>query len=199
MAIFRQKSLDKLSSPEQLDKLIEITSPLTWLTLIGAGLIVGTTVVWSVISKIPTTMPAAGLYTTTNTSKAEAVFYVPFAESKKIEKGMPVNVYFSSLSKDSYGHVEAKVSSVSNKPATAQEMAKDLKDATLANYFMSQTQSGPVVSVKVALNKDSRTKSGLDWSTVKGDKAIVRNNTMLTADIITNEATPFSKVFPNFA
>ncbi|MDR1012642.1 MAG: HlyD family efflux transporter periplasmic adaptor subunit [Lactobacillales bacterium] len=62
MAIFRQKSLDKLSSPEQLDKLVVIASPMTWLTLIGAGLIVVATVIWSIVSTVPKTEMAQGLY-----------------------------------------------------------------------------------------------------------------------------------------
>jgi len=62
MAIFRQKSLDKLSSPEQLDKLVVVASPMTWLTLIGAGLIVLATVIWSVVSTVPKTETSSGIY-----------------------------------------------------------------------------------------------------------------------------------------
>ncbi|MDR1521384.1 MAG: HlyD family efflux transporter periplasmic adaptor subunit [Streptococcaceae bacterium] len=62
MAIFRQKSLDKLSSPEQLDKLVVVASPMTWLILIGAGLIVVATVIWSMISTVPKTQTAQGFY-----------------------------------------------------------------------------------------------------------------------------------------
>ncbi|MDR1473625.1 MAG: HlyD family efflux transporter periplasmic adaptor subunit [Lactobacillales bacterium] len=62
MAIFRQKSLDKLSSPEQLDKLVVVASPMTWLTLIGAGLIVVATVIWSIVSTVPKTETASGIY-----------------------------------------------------------------------------------------------------------------------------------------
>jgi len=196
MAIFRQKSLDKLSSPEQLDKLIVITSPMTWLVLIGAGLIVGATVVWSVTNKIPTTQQVQGLYVKSKDKKSDAIFYVPFANAKTVKVGMPVNVYFSSFSKDAYGHVEAKVKSIGKNVSSSKEMVKELGDPSLAQMFATQT-GGAVVSVKVSFNKDSNTVSGFDWSTAKGDGVKPETNTMLTADIITNEATPISKVFPS--
>ena len=51
--IFRKKSLDKLSSPEQLDKLIIINSPMVWLALLGGGIIIAVTLVWGVWGRIP--------------------------------------------------------------------------------------------------------------------------------------------------
>ena len=38
--IYRKTALDKISSPEQLDKSLKITSPLSWLVLLGLTLIV---------------------------------------------------------------------------------------------------------------------------------------------------------------
>ena len=37
--IFRKSALEKLSSPEQLDKMIVITSPSFWLSMVGAGIV----------------------------------------------------------------------------------------------------------------------------------------------------------------
>lgn len=38
--LFRKTSLEKLSSPEQLDKMIVITPPSFWIALTGAGLMI---------------------------------------------------------------------------------------------------------------------------------------------------------------
>ena len=59
--IFRKKSLDKLSSPEQLDKLIVINSPMTWLALAGGGLIILVTIFWGVLGHIPITEEGQGV------------------------------------------------------------------------------------------------------------------------------------------
>lgn len=59
--LYRKSSMDKLSNPEQLDRMIKITSPLSWLALAAALLIVAATVVWSVIGTLPTTQTVSGV------------------------------------------------------------------------------------------------------------------------------------------
>ena len=59
--IYRKTALDKISSPEQLDKSLKITSPLSWLALIGLTLIVVVAVIWSVVGRIPETITLQGV------------------------------------------------------------------------------------------------------------------------------------------
>lgn len=35
--LYRKSALDKLSSPEQVDKMIQITSPMFWIAALGGG------------------------------------------------------------------------------------------------------------------------------------------------------------------
>ena len=51
--IFRRKSLDRLSSPEQLDKMIVINSPMTWLALAGGAIIIAIVVIWGILGRVP--------------------------------------------------------------------------------------------------------------------------------------------------
>lgn len=59
--LYRKSSLDKLSNPEQLDRMIKISSPLSWLALIAVLLIIAAVVVWSVIGTLPTTETVNGV------------------------------------------------------------------------------------------------------------------------------------------
>ncbi len=59
--IFRKSSLDKLSNPEQLDRMIKISSPLSWLALIAVLAIIAVTVVWSIVGTLPTTETVNGI------------------------------------------------------------------------------------------------------------------------------------------
>lgn len=52
-AIFRKTALDRLSSPEQLDTLMRVTSPLGWLALVTIGVTLFVVGVWSVFGAIP--------------------------------------------------------------------------------------------------------------------------------------------------
>ena len=59
--LFRKKSLEKLSSPEQLDKRIVINSPLVWIALIGGAFIIVVTLVWTVLGRVPITEEGKGI------------------------------------------------------------------------------------------------------------------------------------------
>lgn len=60
--IYRKSSLEKLSSPEQLDRMIVITSPSFWIAIAGAGLIVLVAVLWSVFGRLPQKLTVNGIY-----------------------------------------------------------------------------------------------------------------------------------------
>ncbi len=51
-SIFRQKSLDKVSSPEKLDDYIRVTTPSVWIVLIAIVLLLAGAVVWSIFGEI---------------------------------------------------------------------------------------------------------------------------------------------------
>ncbi|WP_027398978.1 NHLP bacteriocin system secretion protein [Anaerovorax odorimutans] len=59
--LFREVSLDRLSSPEQLDELIKVTSPRAWLALIAIGFILASIVVWGFVGDIPTKIEGQGI------------------------------------------------------------------------------------------------------------------------------------------
>jgi len=52
--IFRQKSLDRVSSPEQLDKYIKTTTPTVWLLMAAIIVFLCGTIVWATVGKIET-------------------------------------------------------------------------------------------------------------------------------------------------
>lgn len=59
--IFRKAALDKLSSPEQLDQLMQVTAPKGWIALVACGAVLLTAVLWSVFGSIPTRVQARGI------------------------------------------------------------------------------------------------------------------------------------------
>ena len=64
--LYRKSSLEKLSNPEQLDRMIKISSPLSWLALVAVLLIIVATVVWSIIGTLPTTETVSGMLVSSN-------------------------------------------------------------------------------------------------------------------------------------
>lgn len=59
--LFREVSLERLSSPEQLDELIKVTSPRAWLALIAIGCILISAIAWGFLGSIPTKIEGQGI------------------------------------------------------------------------------------------------------------------------------------------
>ena len=59
--MFRQQALERLSSPEQLDKTLKVTSPGSWLVLSALGLVVAGVIVWGFVGSVPETTMAQGV------------------------------------------------------------------------------------------------------------------------------------------
>ena len=59
--IFRKESLERLSSPERLDQLMQVVSPKSWLPLLALGSLVGVGIAWSIYGRIPITVEGRGV------------------------------------------------------------------------------------------------------------------------------------------
>lgn len=59
--IFRKVSLERLSSPEQLDQLLQVTHPKGWLALVAVGVILAAAVTWGFVGTIPTEAQGEGI------------------------------------------------------------------------------------------------------------------------------------------
>jgi HlyD family secretion protein len=59
--IFRKVSLERLASPEQLDLLMQVTTPKGWIALLALGSLLVVAVVWSIVGRIPEKVSGQGL------------------------------------------------------------------------------------------------------------------------------------------
>lgn len=59
--LFRQEALERLSSPERLDQLMQVVSPKAWLPLTTIGFLVIVAGAWSVVGRIPVTVSGQGV------------------------------------------------------------------------------------------------------------------------------------------
>jgi len=59
--IFRDKALDKLASPEQLDQLFQVVSPRGWITLATIATAIPLMIIWSIFAQIPVNVEGRGI------------------------------------------------------------------------------------------------------------------------------------------
>ena len=85
--LFRKKSVDKVSSPEQLNEYIRVANPGVWMVLAAIVILLAGVVVWGFIGHLDTTLATAVVC-----ENGEAVIYVNEADVEKVEVGMTVRV-----------------------------------------------------------------------------------------------------------
>ena len=59
--IFRKVALDRLSSPEQLDRLMTITSPAGWISLLSVAVALVLALLWGILGQMPRTVAGQGI------------------------------------------------------------------------------------------------------------------------------------------
>ena len=60
-SVFRKVALDRLASPEQLDKLLPIMDARGWLALLAIGMLLVAAIVWGVVGSIPQSVSGTGI------------------------------------------------------------------------------------------------------------------------------------------
>lgn len=63
-SLFTKASLEKLSTPEQLDILMEVTKPMGWISLLTTGFLLFMGILWSVFGSIPIRVDGKGILIT---------------------------------------------------------------------------------------------------------------------------------------
>ena len=86
--IFRQRSLDRVSSPEQLDDYLHVTTPAVWVVLAAIVLLLAGLLVWSGVTSVES-------YAAGEALAEDGVLTVTFdeeAKARQVEPGMDVRV-----------------------------------------------------------------------------------------------------------
>jgi hypothetical protein len=104
--IFRKKSLDKVSSPEQLNDYIRVSNPGIWLVLAAVIVLLIGVCVWGIFGRLETTVGSAAVV-----KDGEMTLYVKEEYLGKITEGMTVRVKEN----------EYLITSVETKPQTIPE------------------------------------------------------------------------------
>lgn len=85
--IFREKSMERVSSPEQLDDYIRVTSPGMWMVMGAVVLLLAGVCVWGIFGRLDTVIKAPAVV------KDGIIFcYVREADREQIAAGMEMEI-----------------------------------------------------------------------------------------------------------
>jgi hypothetical protein len=118
--VFRKVALDRLSSPEQLDQLVQVTPPQGWVALgILAGLLLAV-VLWGWFGSISVEITAAGILQLRESRVAfplakqelEAILLLPVEEGRKVAPGMEAHLFLGTRNDDEQRFISGDVRGV---------------------------------------------------------------------------------------
>lgn len=128
-----------------------------------------------------------------STIKQEAVLYVPAEEGKRILPGMEALISPSTVKKEQYGYILGRVTSVSEYPATSQDMMHTLGNEGLVTKLSGQ---GTSLEMHVDITVDASTVSGFKWTSTGGPPQKINSGTLCDGSLIISKEHPISMVIP---
>lgn len=190
-SIFRQESLERLSSPEQLDQLMHVVNPKSWLPLASLGVLVFLALLWSFFGRIPITTAGRGVLVKPTDSSDELVglTYFNSGEATRIQPGMPILLIPDSVGLEHGEGIVGHVKAIMEPPITTLHAARQNQ----ASEEMALQQES--IEVLAELERDPSSFSGYKWSS--GEPQIrLAPGVPTKARITIEEKAPISFVFP---
>jgi len=188
--IFRKESLERLSSPEQLDQLMQVVRPRSWIPLATLASLMGLAILWSIFGRIPITTIGTGILVLSPSNKLVGITYFERGEGERIQPGMTIVIIPDTTRSERIGGLVGRVTEVSKPPITTLEMIRQGADADA-----SQLQMVPI-KVQAELERDPSTVSGYRWSSVSGRRLTVNPGVTTTARVTVESRAPITFVFP---
>lgn len=101
--LFRKKSIEKVSSPEQLNEYIRVTNPGVWMVLTAIVILLIGVCVWGFMGHLDTTITAVAV-----AESQEITLYVKEADIKAVKEGMKVVI----------NNKECEITDISSQPVS---------------------------------------------------------------------------------
>jgi hypothetical protein len=160
--LFRKASIDRISSPEQMDAYIKVSNPGVWVILTALCALLISVFVWSMIGSLPTRVSVSGVM-----KGGQVVCYLSTEDAAKVKAGQTVTVQAAGQS----GTFNGKVSDIGSMPLSSSEVAAELDSDYLFNTLTTAEYS--VRAVIAASQSD------------------IADGTILSLKIIVEEKKPF--------
>ena len=199
--IYRKSSLEKISSPEQLDQMLILTSPGVWLAILGGILCVAAVLVWAFTYWINTTETVSGIYIQDTDMQGELGLdnantvrcFVPFEKSGEIKVGMDAYVYLPDSELEDYGYINGTVVKVDEEIADQDTLNNLIGEDTIISYL---TNDKPVVCVYISLESDPNSENGYSWSKAAGDGFTLKDTNLVNVDVEISSKHPIAMMIP---
>jgi hypothetical protein len=191
--LVRKIALERLSTPEELDQLLQITTWRSWLLLIAVSSLVVAAIAWGLFSIITVTVPGQGVLTKIAGGSWQAIVFVSPRDAVRLRPGMEAHLSPEVFDTDEFGYLIGTVASINDTPVSIQDITDIVQNEMVARTL---AQTGNPIEVRIDLMPDSAAPSGYHWSASSGPDIQLRNLTLCQADIVVSRRRLIESVLP---
>jgi hypothetical protein len=143
--LFRKSSLERISSPDQLNEYIKVINPGVILLLIGFFVVAIAVAIWAFTGTIPDTIQENGIAFPDSTAMA-VYTYLPMSAANRLAVGMSVQFSPNYAPKEAYGFIYGKIASIGQEPISEQALITQYGNL---QYLQGLLPQGNFVEVKI--------------------------------------------------
>lgn len=189
-SLFRKKSLDRITSPEQLNDYIKVSNPSVWLVISALIIVAISFSIWAFSGNITSEISSTGVFQENSSGELDLVVcYVDANYSEKILEGMPVRIYEKNKPLNTY--VNGKVVKISQNPVKQEDILHSYSSEYVAESILSSEYG---VEVLIKINKNS--EGNYEWANNEvGESSFISLDDLCKVDIITESVTPINFLF----
>ncbi len=189
-SIFRKSSLERISSPDQLNEYLKVTHPKVWVVLLGHFLILIALVIWVLWGTVPESVQMSG-FAYSREGPANTVYgYLRLKTAKRLRPGMAAQVSPDYAPRNQFGYIHGKIVQIGEKPLSVDQLRQRFPAEAYLHELLPR--EGPAVEIVIQLESGPQ---GLHWSNKKGESLQITSGSECNLQIITQERRPFELVF----
>lgn len=185
-SLFRKSSLERVSSPEQLNEYIKITNPSLVVILLGIFTLLAAGLVWVFSGGIPKTVDLQGVVVGETGKEQKLYSYVSIADSKRLSKGMKVQISPDYASREEYGYKNGIVNSVGTDIVTTEYLQEKFKNPQIVAPLIYSLKETNYVEVEMEI---------WDWSSEKGEEIEISEGSICNVSAVIGETKPYELIF----
>lgn len=186
--LFRKSTLERVSSPEQLNEYIKVNNPSLVLMLIGLLIIVISGITWVVSGGIPETPSVDGVMIENSAGEKEISCYVPVGDSQRLKEGMEAQISPSYAGREEYGYIKGNIISIGKEIVTDEYLTSRFENPEIVLPMVTAVQKATksnVVEVRISVG---------EWSNEKGKDVVLVNGADCKVAIIVGETKAYKLI-----
>ena len=187
-SLFRKSSLERVSSPDQLNEYIKVTNPSLVVILIAIFSILVAGIIWIFCGTVPKTVNLTGAIAENYDNQIRVYSYVPIGTSRRLKEGMEVQISPEYAEREEFGYITGKITSIGTEIVTDYSIASKIKE----------TQTVYPLVAEILYNKQNAVEIEMtlgDWSTEAGRNIEIVEGAMCDISAIVGQTKLSSLIF----